>query len=432
MKRRDDRATSDGSFAEKMRERLARGTDAARRMIDRVRELATHGPSPSPMASAAPAQPVTKSTDEPSARDAARTRSTTATQATAAVTGHLPSLDEAGEEDSDEIGESVEISPQFATTTMGEILLKQGHARDAAVVFEKLIARNPGNTEARTGLTRARAAQGIVGVPGDGVNAPEPSEMLDRVPPPVTYHVSEARALPVDPHTIVVFWELTTDAIERARHEVGEPSTCALMISSMRQGADGFEQTDRVISDVAQTGDYFVHELPSGATHHAAVGLRSNERFAAIVHAEAVSTPRGSPSSQIARIQATVAVPPRVVGRSGDAPQVTGVQLPHVERMAVTAAASTGRLEVSDVARGAERPVPEASRESPMEPVEFPPFGACTPKSMPSSIDMALRARDAAASAGNPGGPDAIVVSTSSGQWSSSGQWTPADDADER
>lgn len=331
MKRRDEK-TGEESFADKMRERVTRGTDAARRMIDRVRELTTHPDEETPAPKSAAREKRAKPAETASKAPVAKTPP--APTAPARVTG------------SDESNEPVEIAPEFATATMGEILLRQGRVRESIAVFDALLRTNPGHAEAKAGLARARAALDPSAKPAETTasqNKPEPSTMLDRTPPPVHYHVSEARALPVDPNTIVVFWELTPDAIERAEREAGEGATRTLMIVSMHQGAGGIEQGERVVDGIATAGDYFVRDLPPGATHHAAVGLRNHGRFVAIVHAEAVSTPRGRPSAQVAQVQATLAVPPRVQGRAGDAPIVVNVHGPSEVRTAKTAIEPQGR-----------------------------------------------------------------------------------------
>jgi len=45
------------------------------------------------------------------------------------------------------------------------------------------------------------------GYPANGAPAPEPSHMLDDAPPPEYYDVDECVAIPVDPHTLYVYWE---------------------------------------------------------------------------------------------------------------------------------------------------------------------------------------------------------------------------------
>src|SRR5207245_2003333 len=53
--------------------------------------------------------------------------------------------------------EAVDIAPEFATATMGTILLAQGRVREALAVFERALARDPADAQARRGVETCRA-----------------------------------------------------------------------------------------------------------------------------------------------------------------------------------------------------------------------------------------------------------------------------------
>lgn len=53
----------------------------------------------------------------------------------------------------DEEGESNELPAEFATATMGHILLGQGRRDEARTVFEAVLARDPHDEPARLGMT---------------------------------------------------------------------------------------------------------------------------------------------------------------------------------------------------------------------------------------------------------------------------------------
>ncbi len=227
----------------------------------------------------------------------------------------------------DEEGDENELPLEFATATMGHVLIDQGRADDARRIFRAVLARTPGDDDARRGLTRLGDTLG-----DSPADAPEPAGMLDRAAPPRGYGVSEARALPVDPVSIVVFWELTDADLAHAGEITGWGAERALFVVSMWAGPRGVERIERYIDGVAQLGDWFVTSLPAGATHHAAVGLRRGDRFVPVVHAAPVTTPRGRPAAVPARVRATVALPghpgattetpghpegPRIVGLAG-------------------------------------------------------------------------------------------------------------------
>jgi hypothetical protein len=433
MKRQSE-TQGEGSFADKMRERLTRGTEAARRMINRVRELveqeraqATATPVAPPAATVTPpagAAPqhggaetwAPTRPEERAAKPAPRKRAAKKPAAAPRPSAAVPAP--AGEQ-----AEPVEIAPTFATTTMGTILLQQGRVQEALAVFERAVAKNPEDSVAQRGLEQARAALGMHPASAAGEQleaaeedleaaeereAPEPASMLDRAPPPFSYGISEARALPVDPTTIVVFWEMTDDAVAEAGCATGWGATRSLYIVSLLRGPRGVRRVERYVDDVAQTGDYFVPNVPAGAIHHAAVGLRRGERFVPVAHAAPVATPRGVPSEEVARVRGTVALPPRAEGAEAQSPRIVHVSGPSeaVEELVAAHPASA----LADGEHGITEPQPAQ-----------PAFGArptaeeeIGPEDMPSSADLARRR-------GVPGGETDAVPS--SGQWTSSGQW---------
>jgi len=240
----------------------------------------------------------------------------------------------------DEEGDVTELPLEFATATMGHLLLDQGRPDDARRVFRAVLARNPGDTEALRGLSRLGdppesiedadvLADSIPDAPG--VRDTEPEGMLDRAPPPAAYGVSEARALPVDPVSIVVFWELTDADLEHAGAMGAAP---ALSVTSHTPDATGVHRSERIIEGIPQVGDWFVTGLPAGAMHHAAVGFLRNGVVIPVVHAEPVSTPRGRPAAAPARVRATVALPHDDTGEHGTyaegayGPRITGIAGP--------------------------------------------------------------------------------------------------------
>ncbi|MBI5515383.1 MAG: DUF4912 domain-containing protein [Deltaproteobacteria bacterium] len=216
----------------------------------------------------------------------------------------------------DEEGEESALPLEFATTTMGLLLLGQGRHREAARVFRAVLQRTPEDAEARRGLLVARRALPAEASPKE--SAPmEPLGLLDRLPPPWAYNVAEAVALPVDPRSIVVFWELTESTLTRAGEQTGWGARRALRVQSVLHTPDGVHRTERLIEEVPGIGDWFVTDLPPGATHLATVGLLHGDRFVPIAHAAPVTTPRGKPSEAPTRVRATVSIPP-----PGDDPPV--------------------------------------------------------------------------------------------------------------
>lgn len=483
MKRQSETPES-GTFTDKMRDQLERGTDAARKMIQRVRELvnvdASGEPSQSDASGTVGAMPTSSDAGpqrgggeawEPGWKDAGKAAAKKGrtvpgkAKPSAVVRGAGPGSEATGksrqpratitapragsagdpsESDEDEDTESMAIAPEFATATMGAILLSQGRVAQALTVFERALARHPGDLEAQRGVATCRAtlAGEIIDADNAVVEQPEPSEMLDRSPAPFGYNVSEARALPVDPNTIVVFWELAGADVEVTGQSSGFGGTRSLYVVSMRQGVAGVEKIERYIDGIAQTGDYFLWDVPAESTHHVAVGLRVRGEFVPIVHARPVTTPRGRPSAQIARVRGTVAIPRRVEHLPVERTRIVAVTGPK-EQIAVLVA--SGVIPPALV-EAAPRPVEEVASAQPAAAFDARPsinhvaeddYGP-----MPSSADLALRKKRAGGpgsgeegdegrtASGGAGASDRWLTSgqwSSSGQWPSSGQWARGD-----
>lgn len=200
----------------------------------------------------------------------------------------------------DEEGEENTLPLEFATATMGHILLGQGRAKEAREIFLAVLARDPNDADARRGAELTAPAA-----------PPTPPVRATHEAP--AWAEGHVRALPVDPTTIVVFWELDRGA------------RYTLCIVSMTLAERGISRTEHYIDDLAREGDWFVRDLPAGATHHVALGARRDGAFIPLVHAPPISTARGSQSPLTATVQATVSLPattapsrpPRIVSLRG-------------------------------------------------------------------------------------------------------------------
>jgi hypothetical protein len=147
-----------------------------------------------------------------------------------------------------------------------------------------------------------------------------------------------------------------------------------------------------------------------------------------------VTTPRGRPSTQIARVRGTVAIPARVEHLPVERPRIVSVSGPKEQ---IAALVATGVIPPALVATE-----PRLSDEQPLSAEPAAAFDARPAAesedhdygAMPSSADLALRKKRA----GGPGGPGDEGFESgrtaaggagasdrwlSSGQWSSSGQW---------
>ena len=121
--------------------------------------------------------------------------------------------------------------------------------------------------------------------PESGTN--KPITMLDDGPLPPRYDVDECVALPVDPRTVFVYWELREATVRNVIARVGAGGTIALRVAVLEPTWDG-PTYSRFEHDVHVTlGEYFLRELPEGAVVRVAVGYRApNGELVPLAHSE--------------------------------------------------------------------------------------------------------------------------------------------------
>lgn len=198
----------------------------------------------------------------------------------------------------DEEGDENALPLEFATATMGHVLIGQGRPDEARAIFRAVLSRDPDDAEAKRGLASLGEASAV----SSAADAPteSPVEMLDREAPPEGYGALAVRALAVDPTTITAFWEVPESA--------HGDTALTLCVVSLRPGSrGGVERVERHIHGVARTGERFVYELAAGAEHHVAIGFARDGVFTPLAHAPAIRAPRGVPSDRVARARASAA-----------------------------------------------------------------------------------------------------------------------------
>lgn len=113
---------------------------------------------------------------------------------------------------------------------------------------------------------------------------------------PWGYGDNRVTAMARDPHWLFVYWELTDEAIDRARAEVGDPEGwCALRVyDTTHRLFDGTNANWYVDIDVPrEANNYYVPVGRPGATVHVDIGVKSREGwFAKIARSSAVGMPR--------------------------------------------------------------------------------------------------------------------------------------------
>lgn len=192
------------------------------------------------------------------------------------------------------------------TVTLAEIYASQGHVARAIETLRRLLTIEPDHDEARQMLARFEAEAANVPTPleapaeepevvevapSSAVETPrvpvEPTSMLDDSPLPPRYDVDECVALPVDPRTVFVYWELREESLRRLAARVGVGGVVALRVAVLQPSWDG-PTYSRFDCDVhANLGEYFLRELPEGAVVRVAAGYRSpSGEFTPLAHSE--------------------------------------------------------------------------------------------------------------------------------------------------
>ena len=204
------------------------------------------------------------------------------------------------------------------TVTLAEIYAAQGHAARAVDTLRRLLALEPEHEEAREMLARFEAelppapAEGVPAsepepasaesAPAPALAAPpqEPLSMLDAAPLPPRYDVDECVALPVDPCTVFVYWELREESLRRLVARLGGDGVVALRVAVLQPSWDGPTYSRFDCDVLTNLGEYFLRELPEGAVVRVAAGYRTSDgNFTPLAHSELFESamPRGESAS---------------------------------------------------------------------------------------------------------------------------------------
>jgi hypothetical protein len=131
---------------------------------------------------------------------------------------------------------------------------------------------------------------------------PEPAEplgMLDDALLPPHYDVDECVALPVDPTTLFVYWEVRERSWEHLQaNRAGGGVVLRVLVIQPAWDGPRTETRDYPVGD--RMGDWFVRDLPAGCVVRAAIGWKENVAFLPVAHSPALETPPGFPSPVLA------------------------------------------------------------------------------------------------------------------------------------
>ncbi len=207
------------------------------------------------------------------------------------------------------------------TVTLAEIYAAQGHRDRAIETLDRVLTREPDHAAAKALVAQLRDDSYPIPPPRlppeeeeDGI-APaaslsdrtaspppdpgEPTHMLDDAPLPTRYDVDECVAIPVDPRTLYVYWEVRERTLEYVR--AARPGgAIALRVVVIVPTWDGPRSSVRDHDVHAMVGDHFATDLPAGCVVRVAIGYRHGDAFVAIAHSPALDTPPGAPSPLVA------------------------------------------------------------------------------------------------------------------------------------
>ncbi len=217
------------------------------------------------------------------------------------------------------------------TVTLAEIYAAQGHRARAVETLEDVLSREPDHAAACALMAQLRDVtypvppprlpperddETLAGPsidtevaedredremgPASAVPQAERAHGLDDAPLPTRYDVDECVAIPVDPSTLYVHWEVRDPTFEQLR-ATRSGGSIALRMVVIVPTWDGPRSSTRD-QDVGEKtiGDFFARDLPAGSVVRAAIGYRIDDVFVPIAHSPALEIPPGAPSPLVA------------------------------------------------------------------------------------------------------------------------------------
>ncbi len=269
------------------------------------------------------------------------------------------------------------------TVTLAEIYATQGHRDRAVETLRRVLEREPDHGAARALLAQLEDTAYVAPKPllppeedappayaeADEPRAAEKAArpvalMRDEAPLPTTYGVDECVAIPVDPTTLFVYWEVkesTRAYLARTRPEGALTLRLVLLLPTW----DGPRTQQRDHEAGALGGDHFVRDLPIGTIVRAAIGWRAGGAFVVIAQSPALETPPGAPAPVAADVlmRWTAKGAQRVQASDADAPRIAhAVELAREKLGAPGASSALGAAAVAAERAGTSVPLGSSER----------------------------------------------------------------------
>lgn len=180
-------------------------------------------------------------------------------------------------------------APAVPTVTLAEIYASQGHIERAAETLSRVLTLEPDHALAKSlmqklaGDTASTSANDVAG------NENRPI-VPDDFPLPTRYDVNECVALPVDPTTVFVYWEVRahTKTFAEGKRPGGR---FVLQVVEVEPTWDGPKVSERVVEVLSDFGDYFLRDLKVRSAIRIAIGWHHEGTFYPIAHSPTFERP---------------------------------------------------------------------------------------------------------------------------------------------
>jgi hypothetical protein len=206
--------------------------------------------------------------------------------------------------------------PPLPTVTLAEIYGAQGYCARAVNVLDDVLDREPDHAEA--GALRMRFCGELTDAERARlkVDEPRPEKAREETAPtdalaeveapseaapvePSRYDLDEMVALPTDPHTAYVYWELRPVQLARARW--ADPSgRLVLRVLTVAPSGMSTESTTRDVPVDQLVGDRFLRGLTSACELRLCIGWSGDKGFLPLVIAPELKMPRDDAAGEVA------------------------------------------------------------------------------------------------------------------------------------